>query len=268
MTAQLPVLRDGRRLFVCEPVRSRTYWTGRALHPENHEVWTFETYRETMTPDFNLLARVPTALGEDLTSLVPLAAIPGRDVDCDHVGVLGGRLRAAGVAHVVSLDPLTDPALEERAVVAPSRIAPVPVHIYDVTSPGPGRLALVDARGGAVPGRVTFARDSSDTVEVAVDAGAPALVVLRDGFAPGWRAWVDDVPAAVVVAEGHYRGVAVPAGSHRVRLAYQPPGLRAGLGVMALSFGVLAVLLRRGVRPRPGPRPRASDSAAAPAAPA
>src|SRR5437773_2762796 len=124
MTAQLPVLRDGRRLFVCEPVRSRTYWTGRALHPENHEVWTFETYRETMTPDFNLLARVPTALGEDLTSLVPLAAIPGRDVDCDHVGVLGGRLRAAGVAHVVSLDPLTDPALEGRAVVAPSRLAP------------------------------------------------------------------------------------------------------------------------------------------------
>ena len=260
MTAQLPVLRDGSRLFVCEPVSSRAYWAGRALHPENHEAWTFETYRETMTPDFNLLARVPTALGEDLTSLVPLAATPGRDAGCDRIGMLAGRLRAAGVGHVVSLDPLTDPALRERAVVAPSRIAPVAVHIYDVTSPGPGRLALVDAGGAAVAGRVTLLRESSDAVELAVDAEAPAQVVLRDGYAPGWRAWVDDAPAAVTVAEGHYRAVAVPAGSHRLRLAYQPPGLRAGLGVMALSLCVLALLMRS--------RRPALDSAAGREAPA
>ena len=260
MTAQLPILRDGSRLFVCEPVRSRAYWAGRALHPENHEAWTFETYRETMTPNFNLLARVPTALGEDLTSLVPMAAIPGRDEGCDRIGMLAGRLRAAGVAHDVSLEPLADPALRERAVVAPSRIAPVAVHIYDVSSPGPGRLALVDAGGGAAAGRVTLVRESSDAVEIAVDAEAPAILILRDGYAPGWRAWVDDAPAAVTVAEGHYRAVAVPAGSHRARLAYQPPGLRAGLGVMALSVGVLALLMRR--------RRRARDSAADREAPA
>ena len=260
MTVQLPILRDGSRLFVCEPVRSRAYWAGRALHPENHEAWTFETYRETMTPNFNLLARVPTALGEDLTSLVPMAAIPGRDEGCDRIGMLAGRLRAAGVAHVVSLDPLADPALRERAVVAPSRIAPVAVHIYDVSSPGPGRLALVDAGGGAAAGRVTLVRESSDAVEIAVDAEAPAILILRDGYAPGWRAWVDDAPAAVTVAEGHYRAVAVPAGSHRARLAYQPPGLRAGLGVMALSVCVLAPLMRR--------RHRASDSGAGREAPA
>ena len=255
MTAQLPVLRDGSRLFVCEPVRSRAYWAGRALHPENHESWTLETHRETMTGDSNLLARVPKALGEDLTSLVPLEAIPGGDAGCDRIGMLAGRLRAAGVGHVVSLDPLTDPALRERAVVAPSRIAPVAVHIYDVTSPGPGRLALVDGGGGAVAGRVTLVRESSDAVEIAVDAEAPALVVLRDGYAPGWRAWVDDAPAAVTVAEGHYRAVAVPAGTHRVRLAYRPPGLRAGLGVMALSISVLALLAWRGRAERDaGPR--------------
>ena len=260
MTAQLPVLRDGSRLFVCEPVRSRAYWAGRALHPEDHEVWTFETYRETMTPDFNLLARVPTALGEDLTSLVPLPAIPGLDAGCDRIGMLAGRLQAAGVAHVVSLDPLADPALRERAVVAPSRIAPLSVHIYDVAAPGPGRLALVDAGGGAAAGRVALVRESSDAVEIAVEAEAPALVVLRDGYAPGWRAWVDDAPAAVTVAEGHYRAVAVHAGSHRLRLAYQPPGLRAGLGVMALSVCVLALLMRR--------RHRASDIGASREAPA
>jgi hypothetical protein len=247
MTAQLPVLRDGNRLFVCEPVRSRAYWAGRALHPENHESWTFEIYRETMTPDFNLLARVPTALGEDLTSLVPLEAIPGRDAGCDRIGMLADRLRAAGVAHVVSLDPLTDPSLRERAVVAPSRIAPAAVHLYDVTNPGPDRLALVDASlGGPVRGRAHFVAESSDAVEITVDAEAPALVVLRDGHAPGWRAWVDGVSAPVARVEEHYRAVAVAAGHHRVRLSYEPPGLRPGLALMAVSLAVVGLLLVRG----------------------
>ena len=262
MTAQLPVLRDGSRLFVCEPVRSRAYWAGRALHPENHEAWTFETYRETMTPDFNLLARVPTALSDDLTSLVPLGAVPGRNADCDQIGMLAGRLRAAGVAHVVSLDPLTDPSLRERAVVAPSRITPATVYIYDVTPPGLDRLGLIDASaGGPVRGRAHFVSESSDALEIAVDAEAPALLVVRDGHAAGWRAWVDGVPAPVERAEGHYRAVAVAAGSHRVRLSYEPPGLRPGLAVMAVSLAVVGLLLVRRRPPEPG---RSTGAQAAP----
>jgi hypothetical protein len=255
MTAHLPVLRDGSRLFVCEPVRSRAYWAGRALHPENHEAWTFETYRETMTPDFNLLVRVPTALSDDLTSLVPLGAVPAREADCDQIGLLAGRLRSAGVAHVVSLDPLTDPSLRERAVVAAPRIAPTAVHIYDVTPPVTDRLALVDASaGGPVRGLARLAAESSDALEITVDAEAPALLVVRDGHAPGWRAWVDGVSAPVARVEGHYRAVPVAAGSHRVRLSYQPPGLRPGLALMAVSLAVGGLLLLRGRRQDAGGR--------------
>ena len=259
MTAQLPVLRDGSRLFVCEPVRTRAYWVGRALHPENHEAWTFETYRETMTPDFNLLAQLPTALSDDLTSLVPLGATPGGELGCDRIDLLTGRLRAAGVGHVVSLDALTDPSLREHAIVAPSRIAPVAIHIYDVDPRGPGRLALVGAPGAGVPGRAELVRSSSDVVEIQVDAETPATLVLRDGYAPGWRAWVDGVPTPVSTAEGHYRAVPVAAGRHRVRLAYQPPGLRAGLGVMAVTVCVLAVLWWRGRQAAPGRPSSAGD---------
>ena len=255
MTAQLPALQDGSRLFVCEPVRTRAYWAGRAAHPESHESWTFETYRETMTPDFNLLARVPTALSDDLTSLVPLGATPGQDLGCERIGQLAERLRAAGVGHVVSLDPLDDPSLRARAVVAPPRIAPVAVHLYDVADRGPGRLGLVDAAGANVPGHAAFASESSDAVEIDVDAGAPARLVLRDGHAPGWRAWVDGAPVSVTRVEGHYRAVAIAAGNHRVRLAYRPPGLRSGLGVMALSLIAFAALWWRGRQVGPAPSP-------------
>lgn len=253
MTALLSVLRDGSRLFVCEPVRTRAYWAGRALHPESHESWTFETYRETMTPDFNLLSHVPTALSDDLTSLVPLGATPGQDLGCERIGTLAGRLRAAGVGHVVSLDPLADPSLRERAVVAPSRIAPVSVHVYDVEPRGPGRLGLVGAAGGEVKGQAEIVQESADAVEIRVEAEAPAMLVLRDGYAPGWRAWVDEVPVPVKTAEGHYRVVPVDAGRHQVRFAYRPPGLRAGVAVMVLSLGVFGVLMLRGRQAAPGP---------------
>ena len=244
MSAHLPLLRRSR-VFVCEPVRSRAYWAGRALHPESHEAWTFETYRETLTPDFNLPAGVPTALSDDLTSLVPIDATPEREVGCERIGEVAERLRAADVTHVVSLDPLRDPALEERAVIAPSRIAPVAVHVYDLVPGGPGRVTLVDAAGAAIPGQAAVESESSDAMEIAVDAGAPGLVLLRDGYAAGWRAWVDGRPAPILKAAGHYRAVMVDAGRHRVRMRYQPPGLRAGLVAMGLSGGVLIVLGRR-----------------------
>jgi hypothetical protein len=181
--------------------------------------------------------------------------VPVREADCDQIGLLAGRLRGAGVAHVVSLDPLTDPSLRERAVVSPPRIAPTAVHIYDVTPPVTDRLALVDASaGGPVRGLARLAAESSDALEITVDAEAPALLVVRDGHAPGWRAWVDGVSAPVARVEGHYRAVPVAAGSHRVRLSYQPPGLRPGLALMAVSLAVGGLLLLRGRRQDAGGR--------------
>ena len=79
------------------------------------------------------------------------------------------------------------------------------------------------------------------------------MLLVRDGYAPGWRAWVDDVPVPVRTAEGHYRAVPVDAGRHHVRFVYRPPGLRAGLAVMALSLGAFAVLMLRGRQAAPGP---------------
>ena len=249
MTAQLPLVRDGGRLFVCEPARSRAYWEGRAAHPGDHEVWTFETYRETLTPDFNLAAHVPTALSEDLTSLVPVSATPGERAGCERFGELAPRLRAAAVTHVVSLDALDDAELKERAHIAPARVAPATVHLYELVPPG-ARVALLDAGGGAAPGEVRIVSESSDALVIAVNAGAPAVLVVRDGYAPGWQAEVDGVAAPLLAVEGHHRGVAVGPGPRRVLMRYHPQGLRAGLVVMALSAGVALTLATRGGRPK------------------
>lgn len=71
---------------------------------------------------------------------------------------------------------------------------------------------------------------------------APALLVISDTFYPGWRAWVDDQPAPIYPADIGLRGVAVPAGSHRVRMEFQPLIFRLSLSV-SLSTGILLLII-------------------------
>jgi len=68
-----------------------------------------------------------------------------------------------------------------------------------------------------------------------VETDGTGYLVMRDSFARGWRAWVDDLESPVVRANGKHRAVAVPAGQHDVVLRYDPPGLWPGLALTGLS---------------------------------
>ena len=65
---------------------------------------------------------------------------------------------------------------------------------------------------------------------VAVGAGArgASLLVLTDVHYPGWKATVDGRPADVERVNYLLRGVAVPAGTHRVEFRYEPLSWRVG----------------------------------------
>jgi uncharacterized membrane protein YfhO len=84
-------------------------------------------------------------------------------------------------------------------------------------------------------------------VGITVDATRPAMLVVSQAWSPGWEARIDGHTVAVVRADGLVQGVPVPAGSHRVVLAYRAPGLRTGfliaigtLGAILLMAAVLA----------------------------
>jgi hypothetical protein len=93
--------------------------------------------------------------------------------------------------------------------------------------------------GAAVTGTATIAASELNRIQVDVTASGPALLVLGELYAPGWRATVDGEPAPVVRADLIFRGVRVPAGAHRVEFRYTTPGLQAGLW---LSGGAAAVI--------------------------
>jgi hypothetical protein len=132
--------------------------------------------------------------------------------------------------------PAADRAAAERMAAAPGFL-----------DGGGTAVEGLDAPLLAGQGRVTSVRESSDRVELEVETDAAALVVVRDAYADGWRAWVDGNPAELLRADGRHRAVRVPAGRSQVVLAYRPPGLLPGLTVSVLA-ACLTLLLAGGGR--------------------
>jgi uncharacterized membrane protein YfhO len=75
----------------------------------------------------------------------------------------------------------------------------------------------------------------------------PGVVVLAEVGFPGWKAFVDGHGKEVLDPYGVLRGVAVPAGRHRVEFRYSPTSVYVGGGLTAIALILhsLAVVYRR-----------------------
>jgi hypothetical protein len=223
------------RLHACDPVRSRAYWTARAQRPTSHEIFTFVAMRDSLIPHYNVGPHVATALGEDLTGLVPLGRTL-QGLSCRNLDALVPRLREGAVTHVTSLDPLVSPELTPVATYTSPALAPASVHVYALAEPL-HRFALLGSAGSVVP-----VVEGTDTLTLEVTAAAPASVLVRDGYGGGWRARLDGRPLPIMEHEGRHRRMDVPAGTHRLEMRYRPPGWSRSLWACALAAVVLAWL--------------------------
>jgi hypothetical protein len=90
-------------------------------------------------------------------------------------------------------------------------------------------------------------------VEVLVNSGG-GLLIVSEVYYPGWRATIDGASAELVRTDYVLRGLCVPAGEHTVELVYDPPLLKVGLAITAITAVLLTglglwwvvVSLRRG----------------------
>ena len=93
---------------------------------------------------------------------------------------------------------------------------------------------------------------------IVVRAAGPGLLVLGEGFDPGFTALVDGRPTPALRVNGDRLGIVLPDGTHRVVLQHHARGLAAGvalaiLGVLTLSASAFAARLRpRGLTPKDG----------------
>lgn len=263
---------EGGRVFTYDVASSRAYTAARAGRG-SHEAWSFAALRDTLTPYFNVTAHVPSAYGLDLTMMVPTERVlDPADAAPDSIRSLAPRLRRAGVAHLISTDPVVASELDLRAVLAPPSIEPLVVHLYRLRSPLPLRAVAASVRaasasppagsedpgGDAVvvegaqrdvtgaKGSVVALDEQAGRIQLSVLADRATVVVVRDAFAPGWRAAVDGTPARVLRADGRHRAVEVPAGRSRVLLTYAPPGLPLGLLLSLVSLAAVGWLWASG----------------------
>ncbi len=82
---------------------------------------------------------------------------------------------------------------------------------------------------------------SPDRVVVRTNTNQPALLVLSDVYAHGWKAWVDDKPIPIAITNVAFRGVPVGAGAHTVRFEFDPDDLTRGRVISAILAGLLIV---------------------------
>lgn len=273
----LPALREGGRVFSCDPELGRAYTEARASRLGRLEAWSVATYMETLVPGFNVPHELRSALSRDLTGLTPERyVLSPLEAGCAYFGQIADRLRRAGVANVISTGPISDPSLALRTVQRPERMAPLFLFVYAV--PGnlplrrvasrvlpaadaetaeaaarqPGFLATggaavegATAAVGGARGRVLSAQERPDELKLLVEADSATVVVVRDSWADGWRARVNGKPAPVLRCDGRHRAVEIGAGRSEVVLSYQPPALRTGLVLLAASLAIVVALLSR-----------------------
>jgi hypothetical protein len=117
----------------------------------------------------------------------------------------------------------------------------------------PRRTALVEAApdalralpGGALaPGsNARIVNYEPNRLALEAKSVTPTLLVLSEINYPGWVATVDDQPTPILPTDYLLRGVALPAGRHRVELQYTAPGARIGAIISACTLLLLGGLI-------------------------
>jgi Bacterial membrane protein YfhO len=186
---------------------------------------------------------------------------------------LAKMLRLFNVRYVLSVVPLRSAAL--RAIARSGE----GVEVYEVRDPQPRAFVVGEAVYAASDVevlRVLTAPDFDTTNQAVVaaadlrlpaDAGSstnvrvvdrgnteltlhaslarPGLLVVSEGYYPGWRAEVDGVAAAIVPTNGMMRGVVVPAGEHRIVFRFRSHAIAVGFLISGLAIIVTIAVRRR-----------------------
>jgi hypothetical protein len=138
------------------------------------------------------------------------------------------------VAKEEILDRLTSPDFDPLKTVLIEEESKVPVR----STEGPYTKARVDI--------IDYAPDS-----ILLNAESPSTgyLFLSEIFYPGWKAYVDDRPATILRGNYLFRVIPIPAGRHQIRLHFDPPTIKLGIGVSVLTLlvilGTLVYFFRR-----------------------
>jgi hypothetical protein len=174
-------------------------------------------------------------------------------------------------AHLEAIDDglarFSTPVYEDTEVKILENVNALPrawiVHAAEQFAPGGGESLLaiasgrVDARRTALleepppvvdpPSDASYdqarvVRYEANEIEIHTFTTAAGILVLSEIAYPAWRAYVDNQPERLYVADGALRAVPVPVGEHTVELRFESETLRVGV-LMSCTALLLLVLI-------------------------
>ncbi len=88
---------------------------------------------------------------------------------------------------------------------------------------------------GPTSSEIEFIRRLPNELALKVKTGRRAMLIVNDGWDPGWKASIDGKSTKIWQADGFVRGIVVDAGEHEIRMVYRPDTVLAGLACLALG---------------------------------
>ena len=112
----------------------------------------------------------------------------------------------------------------------------------------------VVAAGRDASARILTQRFSPQRIDLVVRTSTPTLLSVAQSYYHPWRAWVDDAPTTVWQANYAFQAVALPGGTHRIRLVYHDRRFELGAWISVVTaLGMIAAFWRV-ARLEPPPR--------------
>jgi hypothetical protein len=110
-----------------------------------------------------------------------------------------------------------------------------------VEGASPGEVLGEPPGAVAGGGSVRVERYGAQQVVLDVEAEHRGFLVTSEAFYPGWKASIDGQEAPLRLTNVAFRGLAVPAGRHRVRMWFDPAILKWSAAVSAIGLALLAL---------------------------
>ncbi len=154
-------------------------------------------------------------------------------------------LQQAGVTHVLSFDEidLTATPLQLKWMGgdrllhnAWGRRSDEPIYLYELAG-SRGRVSFASPQAGQ---KIQVQQKDVNTVTMDVTTEKKGLLILTDLAYPGWKVFVDDKSAKSLVVDGMFRGVDIPAGTHRVQWKFRPRSVWWGAIISLVTLLILA----------------------------
>ncbi|MEP7288161.1 MAG: YfhO family protein [Chloroflexota bacterium] len=217
-----------------------------------------DQYRRSGLPNLNLLDRQPS-----LNNFDPLRPDGiERFSRLLNMTLHPGLLRAAAVGQVYgSSDPVTSPT---RVWIAPTVMS---FHNSDdvekfIGADGwnPEQTVAIEGDQGDLtlptstqPGTARLTDETPLDLSITAESPGGGMLVLADTYYPGWQATLDGSPTTIYRANLAFRGVVVPAGTHMIRMQYQPTSWQVGSVISVIALAIYGLLWIRALFATPPP---------------